>query len=137
MEGKTSPLQHSATRTQSPPPDTRFEEYPGTRLLVDRQHLLSSEHEGHDFVLIPQPSDSPDDPLRWSSLRKYISLGIVCLYSFMVAALTLTGGLLYGALIAEFGATVAYLNVGTAVGLLFIGISNLFWSPLVSPQLPS
>jgi len=52
----------------------------------------------------------------------------------MVAALTLTGGLLYGALIAEFGATVAYLNVGTAVGLLLIGISNLFWSPLVSPQ---
>ncbi|KAH7386198.1 major facilitator superfamily domain-containing protein [Cadophora sp. MPI-SDFR-AT-0126] len=130
MDKKSSPLQRSTTVTQVSLPDARFEEYPGTRLLVDKQHLLNSEHEGNDLVLIPQPSDSPDDPLRWSSLRKYLSLGIVCLYSFMCAALTLTGGLLYGALIPEFGASVAYLNVGTAVGLLLIGISNLIWSPL-------
>ncbi|KAH6704368.1 major facilitator superfamily domain-containing protein [Leptodontidium sp. MPI-SDFR-AT-0119] len=129
MDDKVTTLQPIAT-SNNIPKDLKFEQYPGTRLLVDNQHLLHAEHSSHDLVLIPQPSNDPDDPLRWSSPRKYLALGIVCLYSFIIAALTLSNGVLYGALIMDLHASVDYLNTGTAVGLLLIGFSNLFWNPM-------
>jgi hypothetical protein len=34
-------------------------------------------------LLIPQPSDNPHDPLNWSPLKKYITLGVVAVVAFM------------------------------------------------------
>jgi len=34
-------------------------------------------------VLIPQPSDNPYDPLNWSPLKKYITLGVIAVVAFM------------------------------------------------------
>lgn len=93
---------------------------PGTRLLLGAQEI----------ILLPEPSNHPDDPLNWSTVRRYRSYTIVCLYSFMVAVVALSTAVTYGALIVEFGTTAEYLNVGTAVSLLLIGMGNLIWNPL-------
>ena len=50
---------------------------PGTVHLVDLEGVLRAKHaEGgqKDIVLIPAPSDDPDDPLNWSASRKLLSI---------------------------------------------------------------
>ena len=39
-------------------------------------------HDGHT-VLIPQPSNDPNDPLNWSASRKSLSLAIIGLTAFL------------------------------------------------------
>ena len=34
-------------------------------------------------VLIPQPLDTPDDPLNWSSRRKWLIIGIMAYIAFL------------------------------------------------------
>lgn len=49
---------------------------PGTVTLVDAQHVINTRHvdgDKGDIVLIPTPSQDPDDPLNWSSKRKLLS----------------------------------------------------------------
>jgi hypothetical protein len=46
---------------------------PGTVHLVDLEHTLLARHAGNgagDIVLVPTPSDDPDDPLNWAPRRK-------------------------------------------------------------------
>jgi hypothetical protein len=101
---------------------------PGTRLLLGQ----SRDRQSLDIILSPEPSSDPDDPLNWSTLRKFRSFFVVNLYSFMVAVVSLSTAVTYGALIAEFHTTASYLNVGTAVSILFIGMGNIIWNPMVS-----
>jgi len=49
-------------------------------------HLVESESDG---VLVPQPSDSPEDPLNWSPMWK----GVVMASMFMTAFLQAFGPL--------------------------------------------
>lgn len=54
---------------------------PGTVQLVDLEETLATRHsKSHkDIVLVPTPSDDPDDPLNWSLARKHVSLACVLL----------------------------------------------------------
>lgn len=48
---------------------------PGTVYLVDIENNLEVQHNGKtDIVLIPQPSDDPNDPLLWSQNKKISNL---------------------------------------------------------------
>ncbi|KAL2680339.1 hypothetical protein Neosp_007936 [[Neocosmospora] mangrovei] len=103
-----------------------MEMIPGTRLLLNPGGDDGSTH----IVLSPEPSSDPDDPLNWSITRKTLSFLVVNIYSFMVAVVALSTAVTYGALIAEFDTTAEYLNVGTAVSILFIGMGNIVWNPM-------
>ena len=49
---------------------------PGTIHLVDLERTLRAKHASggqNDVVLVPAPSDDPDDPLNWSAKRKLLS----------------------------------------------------------------
>ena len=47
---------------------------PGTIHLVDLDHSMHTRHAGDgDIVLVPTPSNDPDDPLNWSPRRKIVS----------------------------------------------------------------
>jgi len=46
-------------------------------------HNSISHLKGTSVVLIPQPSDDPDDPLRWPQWMKYMAFINVCAFSFM------------------------------------------------------
>lgn len=56
---------------------------PGTVHLVDLDHNIAAKHSRgqKDIVLIPTPSNDPDDPLNWVPRRK--SLSTVCLAVFV------------------------------------------------------
>lgn len=54
--------------------EIHVEDVPGTVTLVDINHILATKHANHgDIVLVPTPSNDPNDPLNWSSSRKTMS----------------------------------------------------------------
>jgi hypothetical protein len=53
------------------------------RGLTESVHNSISHLKGTSVVLIPQPSDDPNDPLSWPTWRKYISFISVCAFAFL------------------------------------------------------
>lgn len=55
---------------------------PGTVHLVDLEGTMHSRHAAggkSDIVLVPAPSNHPDDPLNWTPRRKLLSLTCLCM----------------------------------------------------------
>jgi hypothetical protein len=56
--------------------ESTAEKVPGTVHLVDLDHSLRARHTdagAGDIVLVPAPSDDPNDPLNWKPRRKILS----------------------------------------------------------------
>lgn len=45
-------------------------------------HTAHAEGKQHDIVLVPKPSNDPDDPLNWSPRRKMLSTSCMCMYVY-------------------------------------------------------
>ncbi|KAK3191879.1 hypothetical protein K4F52_001922 [Lecanicillium sp. MT-2017a] len=43
---------------------------------------VTEKTDGKDFILIPQPSDDPEDPLNWPMRKKLVIFACVCLAGF-------------------------------------------------------
>ncbi|KAF4434491.1 transporter HOL1 [Fusarium acutatum] len=114
----------------SPQPASDF--VPGTVLLVDFDGTLDTRHaQGHrDIVLVPTPSDDPDDPLNWSQWRKTLLMATLCVYCLAVG---IASAAIYSVLVpisAATGLTVGDLNSGTGYMFLTFGWGCLIWQPL-------
>lgn len=106
-----------------------FTEVPGTSHLVN---LNKSGTTKEQIVLIPTPSDDPNDPLNWSFKRKMLQMFCVILYCY--------GGSVPGCCIYSIMPEIAAdphtnlslkdLNAGTGYSFLFLGIGNLILLPL-------
>ncbi|KAF8245332.1 MFS general substrate transporter [Wilcoxina mikolae CBS 423.85] len=79
-------------------------------------------------VLIPQPSDDPDDPLNWSLLRRDLITTVLCMVSIMAATLgpilaanTVTLAFFWGRTFTDVALLTGYhlLGVGVA-GFIFV-----------------
>ncbi|KAK7553494.1 major facilitator superfamily protein [Phyllosticta paracitricarpa] len=105
---------------------------PGTVHLVDTQHEMRSRHlEGNqDIVLVPQPSNDPEDPLNWSSSRKALAIGMAYCYTLGVGISTAVQYSVLTNISDHTGLTVAQLNLGTGLMFLFLGWANLLWQPV-------
>ncbi|KAI1619193.1 hypothetical protein EDD37DRAFT_306133 [Exophiala viscosa] len=105
---------------------------PGTLHLVDLQRTLAVKHaEGDlaDVVLVPAPSNDPDDPLNWSPRRKLLSTISLCVYLLMIG---LAVSCVYSIIVPiseDTGLTVADLNSGTGYQFLLMGWGCLLWQP--------
>lgn len=59
---------------------------PGTVHLVDLEGTLQAKHASggnSDVVLVPAPSNDPDDPLNWSPRRKMLSTFCMATYTLV------------------------------------------------------
>jgi MFS family permease len=74
--------------------DKHMARVPGT-VILDEQVAHSEAVTGHlkhgtgknaHIVLVPQPSDDPDDPLNWPESRKLTVISIVCYGSILIAS---------------------------------------------------
>lgn len=97
---------------------------PGTGYLIDESKTKK------DIILIPTPSDDPNDPLNWSRGRKNLHMFCIVLYTF---ALGVPGTCIYS-ILPEIskgtGISLANLNAGTGYAFLFMGLGNIFFQPL-------
>ncbi|VVT54660.1 uncharacterized protein SAPINGB_P004187 [Magnusiomyces paraingens] len=115
-----------------------YEEFPGT------QYLMTDESDSHlpdcpdsvvkkigNVILVPQPSDSPNDPLNWSKVRKAWNLGIIVVFTALAAAVSNTTYSAQEVMHKELG---EYLDeaMNMAGGVLFFSIA--FSCYLMSPS---
>lgn len=105
---------------------------PGTTILVDAAGTLQAEHAkgSTDIVLIPTPSEDPNDPLNWSKFRKYMCVFCMVIYTFGVGVNTATIYSVLTDVSKATGISVSTLNQGTGYMFLFLGIGNFFFQPL-------
>ncbi|KAH8795055.1 major facilitator superfamily transporter [Hyaloscypha sp. PMI_1271] len=92
---------------------------PGTVHLIDATGELHVKHSeaAHDIVLVPLPSDDPEDPLNWSRKRKLLQTSCVVMYvTTPIAKAT--------------HLTVSNLVSGTGAMFLFYGWGCIVWQAL-------
>ena len=110
------------------------EELPGTRQIFDSggKPLYpgdpSLKRHG-DIVLVPQPTNSPNDPLHWSMSRKIWHSLLVCFVTALTAATSNDAGAAEYNENLEIG--VSYGSFNTGAGVLFAAIG--YWTLLSSP----
>lgn len=84
-----------------------------------RDHVkMEVKHSATGTVLVPQPSNEPNDPLNWPMAKKVLTLGIVTLATFVgiaqapiVAAGVSVQGKLYGRTTVEMAYSVGTINI--------------------------
>ena len=106
---------------------------PGTLRLYDEfGNPLATDNglkKDGSVVLVPQPTDSPNDPLNWSLARKYWHGLVVCVITALTAATSNDAGAAQYNENLELG--VSYNSFNTGSGILFLGIG--YWTLLISP----
>lgn len=70
-------------------PDTIERLPPGTVRLIDADGQLHHKHAAgngqRDILLVPRPSEDPEDPLNWTYKRKVLATVCVVVYTIFIA----------------------------------------------------
>lgn len=108
---------------------------PGTRRLYDENgHSLPGDDSllrHGDIVLVPQPTESPNDPLQWSMPRKIWHSILVLYVVGLTAATSNNAGSGSDGVNQEYGISYDVFNTGAGVLFIAIGYWTLLSSPLV------
>ncbi|CAH2354023.1 protein Hol1p [[Candida] railenensis] len=94
------------------------------------RHELKKDKSG--VILLPQPSDSPNDPLNWSSFRKGWHLFLVCFITALTAATSNDAASAEDAMNEIYGISYDSFNTGAGILFIFIGWSCIFFAPASS-----
>ena len=89
---------------------------PGTVHLVDLDGTMHAQHANggqRDIVLVPTPSQDPDDPLNWSPRRKTLSMVCMGVYTLMVGIASAAIYSILEPIAEETSLTLNELNNGT------------------------
>lgn len=107
--------------------------YPGTEIMKDvgTHHFVKSK-ASPDRVLVPQPSDDPNDPLNWSAAWKASAITSILIATFSQGFGPLALAPMFGDLIEAYDSSLADVIQFTGVCILVLGFSNLFWVPVAS-----
>ncbi|KAF9895283.1 hypothetical protein FE257_000186 [Aspergillus nanangensis] len=110
-----------------PPPITS----PLIQCLPDnhQQSIRHGSGKHTEIVLIPPPSQDPNDPLNWSPARKRLHLAILCTYTFVVNGLVNFYGVAYDGIAPDLHTTYDGLNTGQ-VRLPRLLHGAAFWQPV-------
>ncbi|KID62131.1 uncharacterized protein G6M90_00g051480 [Metarhizium brunneum] len=115
----------------TPRDDLRIDIIPGTEIMADigKHHFVKSNDSSHR-VLVPQPSESPNDPLNWSWLWKASTLFAVSTMTFAQGFAPLSLAPMFGYLMEDYNRSLADVIQFTSITILVLGFSNFFWIPI-------
>jgi hypothetical protein len=92
---------------------------PGTVRLIDTSGAVLSRHadgKGYsDIILIPRPSEDPEDPLNWSFRRKILATSCVVMYTIMIAIPSSAVYSIVTPIRADTSLTLTDINNGTGI----------------------
>ncbi|KAI5289862.1 hypothetical protein KEM54_003032 [Ascosphaera aggregata] len=114
---------------------SRHREVPGTVYLVEAGDSGAAHEHGNsphrkDIVLVPKPSNDPDDPLNWSQPRKYKCMAMVYVFVLGLGI----GPTMVNSLLADItrdtGISTSNLVQSTGAFFLLLGWGSLLWQPI-------
>lgn len=111
---------------------------PGTTNILEASdsssHTLgrSVKRNKDGIILLPQPSDLPNDPLNWSRPRKLWHFFLLSFITALTAAISNDAGASQDSLNELYGISYDSMNTGAGVLFLFIGWSCIFFAPASS-----
>ncbi|KAL8665818.1 MAG: hypothetical protein Q9202_001940 [Teloschistes flavicans] len=76
-------------------------------------------------VLVPQPSDNPNDPLNWSAFKKHTVLAVVCACTFLPDYGSVTGAITLIPQAAEYGITPDEVNHSQSGNQFMVGAGGV------------
>ncbi|MCJ1432689.1 hypothetical protein MMC27_002046 [Xylographa pallens] len=91
---------------------------------LDDSQVYKLASDGHT-VLIPQPSDDPNDPLNWSTTKKHVILFIISACSFLPDYSSATGAVTLIPQAAEWGLTPDIVNHSQSGGQFMVGAGGV------------
>ena len=97
--------------------------------LVDLEHVLRAKHDGRqaDVVLVPAPSNDPDDPLNWSRRRKALASACMCMYTIMVGIASAAIYSVFAPISEATGLSLNDLDAGTGYMVEFYLVAKRYW----------
>ncbi|RVX71035.1 hypothetical protein B0A52_03400 [Exophiala mesophila] len=100
--------------------------------IVDAAHLYQEDSEGRVLarLLLPRPTDDPNDPLTWPLWRKHLVNFTVSLFVFLSNYITNSISPVLIPIATDFDITLTQASYLLTLNLLFLGLGNLFWVPL-------
>ena len=105
-----------------------FEAIPGNVHLVDIEK--NKNKEDGKIVLVPTPSDDPDDPLNWELKRKLLALSCCLVYTLGVGVPSAAIYSVLNDVSLKTGISLSQLNNATGYLFLFYGIGCFAFQPL-------
>ncbi|KAI9732771.1 MAG: hypothetical protein M1834_003709 [Cirrosporium novae-zelandiae] len=108
-----------------------------------RQNTLGSlrirHHETNEIILVPTPTNDPNDPLNWSSGYRYYLVILVCLAIFFcnflaagpTVAIVETTEDFFGPMGPDFNSQIAKVSYFYSTTAFLQGLGNLFWMPII------
>ncbi|KAL2050607.1 hypothetical protein ABVK25_009115 [Lepraria finkii] len=111
--------------------ELRVQIVPGTEIMADvgTHHFVKSSGHSHR-VLVPQPSDDPNDPLNWTGFWKFSTLTCATAATFVQGMGPLALAPMLPQLIEAFDSNLDAVIQFTGVAILVLGFSNFIWVPL-------
>ncbi|ORY59988.1 major facilitator superfamily transporter [Pseudomassariella vexata] len=107
---------------------------PGTSRLIDVEGNIVTKHatgEGQkDIILVPRPSEDPEDPLNWTFKRKLLATSCIVVYTIMIAIPSSAVYSVVTPIRAATGLSLTDINNGTGIMFLFYGWGCIIWQPL-------
>jgi hypothetical protein len=106
-------------------PDTIERLPPGTVYLIDEDGDKHTKHAAgagqRDILLVPHPSEDPEDPLNWAYKRKVLATVCVVVYTIFIAIPSSAVYSIVTPIRKETSLTLQDLNNGTGIMFLFYG----------------
>lgn len=99
---------------------------PGTEIMTDvgTHHFVKGAGR---TVLVPQPSDNPNDPLNWSTPWKAACITAAAMVTFTQGFGPLALAPMFPDLMEAFNCSLADAVQFTGICILVLGFSNFFW----------
>ncbi|KAL6241046.1 hypothetical protein RBB50_011949 [Rhinocladiella similis] len=102
----------------------------GSVQLIEEGGSVHQHPNNPHLVLIPQPSEDPNDPLRWPRWKKMMPLVLVNFFAFMVSYVITGLSTGFVLLREEFNQSTASITNLLSFCILTLGLANFIWVPL-------